>query len=76
MTQKVLQIGTSAGVTIPKSALQELRLNIGDKIEIVVDKKHRALSIKPIITVDEELIAWTDTFIEAYRPALEALAKK
>ena len=77
MTQKVLKVGSSAAVTIPKKSLEELGIKIGDKVFVEIDKKHRKVSIEPAIKkVDRELLDWTKKFIERYRPALEALAKK
>mgnify|MGYP001608036143 CR=1 FL=1 len=76
MTQKVIKVGDSAAVTIPKKALEELNIKIGDRINIHIDKKRGLITIKPPVTVDEKLISWTNKFIEKYRPALEELAKK
>lgn len=77
MTQKVLKVGDSAAVVIPKKSLKELGLRPGDKVSVQVDKKQRKVLIKPLIKeVDKGLIDWTRRFIERYRPALEALAKK
>lgn len=77
MTQKVLQVGGSAGVIIPKKSLIELGLHIGDEINIEVDTKRKKVFIEPVSkTVDKELLSWTRKFIEKYRSALEALAKK
>lgn len=76
MTQKVLRVGSSAAVTIPKRFLGELGLKIGDQVRVIVDRKRRAVVVRPSIAVDEELLTWTRRFIEKYRPALEALAKK
>jgi len=76
MTQKVLKVGDSAGVTIPKKSLEELGLKIGDSVTIQIDKQKRVVVISPLLKVDKELIDWTGKFIERYRPALEALAKK
>ena len=76
MTQKVLKVGSSAAVTIPKKSLKELGLKIGDQVVIDVDKKHRKFLIEPLVEVDKELIDWTREFIKKYRVALEALAKK
>lgn len=76
MTQKVLRVGSSAAVTIPKKSLEELGLQIGDSVIVEIDKKQRTVVIEPAVQVDRELIDWTKTFIEKYRPALEALAKK
>ena len=48
MVQKVLKVGTSAAVTIPKKSLQEFGINIGDDINVDFDKKNQAISIRPI----------------------------
>ena len=77
MTQKVLKVGDSAAVTIPRKALEELGLRVGDSINVEIDKKKRMVFIEPVNkTVDKEFLVWTRKFIERYKPALEALAKK
>lgn len=77
MTQKVLKVGDSAAVTIPKGSLDELGLRPGDEVNVRVDTKQRRVYIEPIIReADKELLDWMKKFIEKYRTALEALAKK
>ncbi len=77
MTQKVLKVGSSAAVTIPKKSLDELGLKPGDEVTVEVDKQKKIVSIKPISPpVNKELLDWTKKFIDRYRLALEALAKK
>lgn len=77
MTQKVLKVGTSAAVTIPKESLRELGLKIGDNVRLKVDTRRRTVSIEPVaLRIDAELLAWTDGFIKQYRVALDALAKQ
>lgn len=77
MTQKVLKVGTSAAVTIPKESLKELGLKIGDSVRLEVDIKRRMVSIEPVaLRVNDELLKWTDGFIKQYRSALNSLAKK
>lgn len=81
MTQKVLKVGSSAAVTIPKKSLKGLGLKIGDLVRVEVNQKRRTVSIIPAVPavtkiVDAELVRWTKSFIKRYRPALEALAKK
>lgn len=76
MTQKVLKVGSSAAVTIPKKSLQDLGLDIGSQVSVEIDRQRKVVMVKPIWGVDKELIDWTKKFIERYRPALEALAKK
>lgn len=53
---------------IKKELLEELGLEIG--------KKSKTVIVKPLIGVDRELIYWTKKFVDKYRPALKALAKK
>lgn len=76
MTQKVLRVGSSAAVTIPKEVLREFGLRIGDRVHVETDKKRRVVMVKPLIRVERELVDWTDGFIKKYRTALVALAKK
>jgi len=78
MTQKVLKVGNSAAVTIPRKSLDELGLSIGDSVTVEIDKKQHIVSIRPFAKdiADKELLDWTKKFIKRYRPALEALAKK
>jgi putative addiction module antidote len=76
MVQKVLKIGSSAAVTIPKKSLKELGLKIGDQVIVEIDRKKKVFLVRPVFSIDQELMDWTERFIEKYRPALEALAKK
>lgn len=76
MTQKVLKVGSSAMVTIPKKSLKELGIKVGDEVRVDVDFKKRQVVVEPANKIDAELLEWTQKFIEKYRPALEALAKK
>ncbi|HEY4510725.1 MAG TPA: AbrB/MazE/SpoVT family DNA-binding domain-containing protein [Candidatus Paceibacterota bacterium] len=77
MIQKVLRVGSSAAVTVPKKSLEELGLKIGDRVSLEIDKKKGGVFISPIGgRVSKELLDWTNKFIDCYRPALEALAKK
>ena len=76
MSQKVLKVGSSAAVTIPKKSLEELGLKIGDRVNVEIDRKRLAVLIEPAKKVNRELLDWTREFVKRYRPALEALAKK
>lgn len=76
MTQKLLKVGSSAAVTIPKKSLKELGLKIGDEVRVNVNTSEKTVLIEPVQKVSKELITWTDAFIKRYRPALKALAKK
>ena len=37
MTQKIIKIGSSAGVTIPKKQLEELGLGVGDEVKVTFE---------------------------------------
>ena len=76
MPQKLLKVGSSAAVTIPKKSLKELGLKIGDEVRVHVNMMEKTVLIEPVQKVSHELIAWTDAFIKRYRPALNALSKK
>lgn len=77
MTQKVLQVGSSAGVIIPKKTLGQLGLQVGDEVNVEIDTRQKKVFIEPASKiVNKELLDWTRKFIEKYRTALKALAKK
>ncbi|EKD32716.1 MAG: hypothetical protein ACD_76C00161G0015 [uncultured bacterium] len=76
MSQKIIKVGTSAAVTIPKAAMEVLGLKVGDLVNLEVDKRDKGVRIEPAFVADTELIEWTKKFIERYKPALQALAKK
>lgn len=78
MTQKVLKVGSSAAVTIPKDILRELGVRIGDSIALRFSKAKKAVVIElPRESAQEQRIAHlTLNFIQRYRKDLEALARK
>ena len=75
MVQKILKIGSSAGIIIPKKTLEEFGLKVGSRVDFNVDKGRKIIKLEPEIKIDKELFEWTKKFIKKYRPALEALAK-
>lgn len=68
MTQKVIKIGTSAGVTIPKRQLEDLGISIGDKINIAIipvkENKH------------SKLMSEYEKFVKQYGQTLKNLADR
>lgn len=78
MTQKVLQIGSSAGITLSKDTLKSLGLKIGDQVSVEVDAKRGSVIVLPLRAKksEAEFSAWTNEFLAEYGPALKALAKK
>lgn len=79
MAQKVLKVGKSAAVTIPKEILEEMRLKAGDEVIVEFDKKKRSMTIRPDEATSarqQKIAELTHNFIERYRKDLEELAKK
>ena len=69
MAQKIIKIGSSIGITIPRKSADELGLVVGDSVEFSVNKENKSILIEPSVLVDTETIEWARTFIERYRPA-------
>lgn len=76
MTRKILQIGDSAGITIPKDLLKKLGLKVGESVELQEENGAVMLKKPQSEVVDKELLSWTDEFIDTHREALEELADK
>jgi antitoxin component of MazEF toxin-antitoxin module len=66
-TQKVIKIGTSAGVTIPAKDLKRAGIQPGDEIELLITPKKNKLS-----DFSEEF----DSFMDTYSEDLDRLAKR
>ena len=81
MTQKVLKVGSSAAVTIPKKSLKELGLKLGDEVVVEIDVQDKKMVIhaptkKPKNKENDRVAKLTLDFINRYRKDLEALARK
>lgn len=70
MKSKIIRVGNSAAVTIPKNILEERSLKIGDEAEVEVK------SLKKEPAVPSEFIESINHYIEKNRAALEELAEK
>ena len=67
MVQKIIKIGSSAGVIIPKKQLEELVLDVGDEVEI---------NIKPANAKLKKFAEEIDKFMDIYDQDLKNLAKR
>ncbi len=81
MAQKVIQVGSSAGITIPPAILNSMRVRLGDTIDLVPQPESDSITINIVrktkkTVVNKDLIAWAEDAIARYRPALEALRDK
>lgn len=70
MQRKIIRVGTSAAVIIPRPKLEELNVGIGDRVFVEVFSRPRAAKQ----AVDPAVIQWTDQFIKKYKPLLKKLA--
>ena len=68
MTQKIIQIGSSAGVTIPKKQLEELGLHVGDEVKITIDPVKQPKQA--------QLMQQYEAFVDQYGETLKNLADR
>lgn len=71
MSQKIIKIGTSAGVTIPKKQLAELGLSVGDKVKISIEPTDPKPS-----NHDMEIYKLTQKLIKRHKKALKNLSNR
>jgi len=79
MSQKIVKIGTSLGVIIPKDSIQRVGWKAGDSVNVQVNKKNRGVNVLPtdeISTIDERIMRHALAFIDRYRKDLDSLANK
>ena len=85
MIQKVLKVGSSVAVTIPKKALAGLGIKAGDNINVYINEEKKEVSLRPAIisgkakgkkNEQEKITALTLDFINRYRDDLNSLATK
>jgi putative addiction module antidote len=81
MLRKVFKTGNSIVVSLPKDMLEPLGMSEGSDVAVELDRKNGQITIraveKPITGgIDETFARQVNDFIEEYRPALEALARK
>jgi len=79
MTQKVIKVGDSAAVIIPKKSLKELGIRLGDEISVEVNQQTKVVSFRPLNKLSrrqERITELTLNFVNRYRKDLEALAQK
>lgn len=81
MLRKVFKTGNSIVVSLPKDILEPLGMNEGSDVSVELDREKQQIIIraveKPVAPgVDHEFARQVSEFIEEYRPALEALARK
>ncbi len=80
MTQKVLKVGSSIAVTIPKKLAEELDWKPGDSVAVKGDVKQRRVIYysprQPLSKEDLRVAELAYKFLQRYRRDFEALAHK
>lgn len=76
MRHKVIKVGTSAAVIIPKKSLKQLDLKIGDVVDINIDYQHKKVTAEPAAKLtdeDKKVAKLTANFIKRYKKDLQKL---
>lgn len=77
MKRKIIQIGSSLGIVIPRSTLTGLHLDKGSEVTLDVDEKNGEITIKPIPddmnVLSRTLVEKLGTFIEKHEQYLTRL---
>lgn len=80
MTQKIIKVGTSSAVVLPKDTLAKLGLRVGDRVEVDLEKKRKEIIITPLKPEFSETDARVGKIalgiINRYRKDFENLAHK
>lgn len=78
-TRKIFKTGNSLVIALPRDVLDTLQLGEGAEVSVDVDREQKQIVIAPAPTfeteIDAEFARQVADFIDAYRPALEALAR-
>jgi antitoxin component of MazEF toxin-antitoxin module len=54
MAQKIIRIGSSLGVTIPKRLLEKLELTASDEVELNYNRRHESIDITAVKTKERQ----------------------
>lgn len=79
MSRRIFRAGNSLVVSLPADAMDLLGLIKGSEVLVHVDRDEKRIEIYPtkveLESIDAEFGRQVNDFIEAYRPALEALSR-
>ena len=79
MSQKVIVIGNSLAVTIPKESARGLGIGAGDRVEVHVDSRRKIVSFRAVEKTsqsDQKIAKMTANFMRRYDKDLRELARK
>ena len=80
MIQKIIRVGNSAALTLPKEFLDETGLQVGDEMMVETNKRARAVYAKPAVAsakmdLTPEFYNWLDTISQKYEKTIKKLAR-
>lgn len=79
MVRKIFRTGNSLVIALPRDMLAALQLGEGAEVSVELDATGGHIVIAPSLLtatgIDKEFADQVTDFIDAYRPALEALAR-
>jgi putative addiction module antidote len=76
MAQKIIKIGSSVGITLPKDLLERAGLAVGDNIE-VESQKDGTIKVVPVsVSAGSETAQWATRFVQKHIKAFKELADK
>lgn len=80
MIQKIIKVGNSAAVTIPREFLLKSDLEVGDKMIMESDFLNKILLIKPQamsrkIYLSPEFFSWLSEISQKYEKTIKELAR-
>lgn len=80
MLQKVIKVGNSVAITLPKDFLNNTKIKAGDRLHVDVDKSTDVMMVStkenPLKGFSADITQWTAKFIKNNLQALEELANK
>jgi len=76
--QKIIKVGTSAAVVLPKDIMKDLHFKAGEAVSVVAHpEKGEVVISRPVKNEKiKEVSDWSDKFIKKYKKALDALSDK
>jgi antitoxin component of MazEF toxin-antitoxin module len=80
MTQKIIKVGNSFAVTVPKTFVYGVGFKAGDRVEVESDTQLKLMIVKPAgspikTKITPEFKAWLDDFTRKNKKALQELAR-
>lgn len=80
MTQKIIKVGNSAALTLPKEFLQEANLHIGDEMIVETNAATQMFMAKTTkqagkMNLTPEFFAWLDEISKKYNVVIKKLAR-